>query len=301
MGKIILTGSQDFLFLEKITQSLAGRSAILHLLPFTMHELPSVTSGPLDKVLFSGMYPPLHDRMIDPVLFYPSYIQTYVERDVRSMRNIGSLSDFTRFLRLCAGRIGSLLNMSSLAIETGVDQKTVKSWLSVLEAGFIIFLLQPNHKSFNKRIVKQPKLYFYDTGLVCSLLGLDNSSQVSAHYLRGCIFDNFVLSEYRKQAIHLGKQPRMIFWRDNIGTEVDLIIEDGMRMDAVEIKSGATVNDEFFRSLRKYAAYSGTARDNLHVVYGGDESYERKEARILSWKSTMSLPGLDAAPPSACS
>ena len=287
MGRVVFTGSQHFLLLESVAQSLAGRVMLHHLLPFTARELPHVLAQPLDRVLLTGMYPPLHDRSIEPRLFYPTYSQTYIERDVRLVRNIGNLSSFSRFLRLCAGRIGSLMNMSSLAVEAGIDHKTVRAWLSVLEASFIIFFLQPYHRNFNKRLVKQPKLYFYDTGLACSLLGLDDERHVSTHYLRGALFENFVVSELHKMQIHRSRRPGMYFWRDNSGTEVDLIVERGADVSAVEMKSGSTYNDEFARSLGRFERYSGLPPDRGHVVYGGDAGFHGR--RIWSWRDLLEL------------
>ncbi len=284
IGKVILSGSQHFLLLERITQSLAGRAMILHLHPFTVLELPAVLGEPVDTVMFSGMYPPLHDRGIAPAAFYPTYIQSYVERDVRSVRNVGDLSTFSRFLQLCAGRIGSLLNLSALANELGVDHKTVRAWLSVLEASFVVFLLPPYHRNYNKRVVKQPKLYFYDTGLACSLLGLESEHQLSTHYLRGGIFENFVVAEHRKIVEHTGRRPHMYFWRDNTGTEVDLVVEHGPDIVAVEIKSGATLNQEFTRSLRKFQSYSDISPERCHLVYGGELEYTGETARTWSWR-----------------
>ncbi|MFP4180532.1 MAG: ATP-binding protein [Spirochaetaceae bacterium] len=280
MGNVVLTGSQHFL---------AGRVMVLHLLPFTLLELPVVMKDPLDRVLFRGMYPPLHDRDMEASLFYPTYIQTYVERDVRLIKNIGDLSAFARFLRLCAGRTGSLLNMSSLAVEAGIDHKTVRSWISILEASFIVYLLQPYYRNYKKRIVKQPKLYFYDTGLLCSLLGLDDEKQLSSHYLRGGIFENFILSEFLKIKMHQGRRPHIYFWRDNTGTEVDLILEHGAGFSAVEIKSGTTLKDEYTKSLMKFADYSGCPAEERYVIYGGDLSYAGKKAGIYSWRDLLSL------------
>jgi hypothetical protein len=284
VGKVILSGSQHFLLLEQITQSLAGRSMILHLHPFTVRELPEVLSGELDEAVFRGMYPPLHDRQIPPPLFYPMYIQSYVERDVRSIRNVGDLSTFSRFLQLCAGRIGSMLNLSAVGNELGVDHKTVRAWISVLEASFVIFLLPPFHRNYNKRVVKQPKLYFYDTGLACALLGLESEAQLPTHYLRGSLVENFVIAEYRKMVEHAGRRPQMYFWRDNSGTEVDLIVERGTELAAVEIKSGATLNPDFTRSLRKFQEYSGISADQCHLVYGGEVEHEGVPARVWSWR-----------------
>ena len=284
LGKVILSGSQHFLLLEQVTQSLAGRAMILHLHPFSVVELPKTLVNPVDSTLFSGMYPPLHDRRIEPAIFYPTYIQSYVERDVRSVRNVTDLSAFSRFLQLCAGRIGSLLNVSSLANELGLDHKTVRAWLSVLEASFVVFLLPPYHRNFNKRVVKQPKLYFYDTGLACSLLGLESENQLASHYLRGSIFENFVIAEYRKIIAHTGRRPHMYFWRDSSGTEVDLVVEHGRELSAVEIKSGATLNTEFFRSLKLFQKYSDTPPERCHLVYGGEIEHVGRPARVWSWR-----------------
>ena len=284
VGKVILSGSQHFLLLEQITQSLAGRSIILHLHPFTVRELPVVLTGVLDEVLFSGMYPPLHDRQIPPPMFYPTYIQSYLERDVRSIRNVGDLSTFSRFLQLCAGRIGNILNLSAIGNELGIDHKTVRAWISVLEASFVIFLLPPFHRNYNKRVVKQPKLYFYDTGLACALLGLESAAQLPTHYLRGSLFENFAIAEYRKMIEHAGRRPQMYFWRDNSGTEVDLIVDHAAVLAAVEIKSGATLNSEFTRSLRKFQDYSGISSEQCHLLYGGDIEHTGVPARVWPWR-----------------
>jgi uncharacterized protein len=292
-GKLILTGSQNFLLLQSISQSLAGRVMVLHLLPFTLQEMPDLRNREIDEVMLYGMYPPVHDRRIEPFLFYPAYTQTYIERDVRLIRNIGDLSAFGRFLRLCAGRIGSLLNLSSLAVEAGIDHKTAGSWLSILEASFITFRLEPYHRSFNKRIVKQPKLYFYDTGLACSLLGITRSRDLALHHLRGNLFENHVVSEYRKMRLHTGRQPSMYFWRNNTGIEVDLVLEDADDLYAVEIKSGSTMKDDYLGGLTRFSSYSGTPPERSFVVYGGETSHTRTHGRVLGWREMTSLPGLE--------
>jgi len=294
MGRFILTGSQNFLLLESITQSLAGRVSVNHLLPFSMSELTeNITSGKkLDDYIFSGFFPAIYDRKIPAENYYPSYLQTYIERDVRSVKNIGNLDLFRRFLQLCAGRIGQLVNFSSLGNEVGIDAKTVQAWLSVLEASFIIFRLSPYHKNYNKRIVKQSKLYFCDTGLVCSLLGLDKAEFVADFYLRGNLFENFVIAEYRKMSLHSGTAKQIYFWRDNAGHEVDLLIEAGPELHAVEIKSGQTVNDSFFSGLKKFQSFSGLSSNNSWLVYGGNDCQKRKHAHLIPWHATNTLPGL---------
>lgn len=204
LGMYLLAGSQNFLLLENVNQSLAGRTAVLRLLPFSHEEmqLGKILPATINQEIFTGAYPRIYDRAIAPTDFYPSYIQTYVERDVRMMKNIGDLSRFTRFLKLCAGRIDQLLNLSLLANECGVSVPTITSWISVLEASYICYLLKPDHRNFNKRLVKTPKLYFYDTGLACSLLDIQSEEQIANHFLRGGLFENLVINEFIKKAYH---------------------------------------------------------------------------------------------------
>lgn len=291
MGRYVLTGSQNFLLLEKITQSLAGRVAICHLMPFTQGELRSagVLRTEMDEALFQGGYPVLYDREIAPTDYFPSYIQTYIERDVRSIANIGNLSTFQRFIKLCAGRVGQLLNMSSLGNDLGINYKTVQSWISILETSFIVFRLAPHHQNFRKRIVKQHKLYFYDTGLLCSLLDIESPRQLSTHYLRGNIFESMIVSEYLKHRHHSGQRSNAYFWRDNKGHEVDLLLEHADQLTAVEIKSAETLNPELFRGLRYFKSLSGIPEDNLFLVYGGSRKQSRKYGQALSWKRVGDL------------
>ncbi len=291
MGKFILTGSQNFLLLEKITQSLAGRAAILHLMPFGLSELAHSDRLPdsLDRIMHTGFYPAIYDREMEAPDYYPSYLQTYIERDVRSMKNIGDLSLFQRFVRLCAGRTGQLLNLSSLGNEIGINYKTVDSWLSILETSFIIFLHRPHHKNFNKRLVKQPKLFFFDTGILCSLLDIETPQQLSTHYLRGNIFESFIISEYVKMRYHEGLRSNVFFWRNNTGNEIDMLIENGEQLKAVEIKSGETIHEDFFKGLSYFQAMSGIDPKNSYLVYGGLSDYERKKGTVLSWMNIKAL------------
>ena len=287
MGKFILTGSQNFLLLEKITQSLAGRVAVFHLMPFGLCELNQAgyIQESLDKILFTGLYPVLYDRNIQPQDYYPSYIQTYIERDVRSIKNVGNLSTFQRFIKLCAGRTGQLINFSSIGNELGINYKTVSSWMSILEASFIVYLLKPHHKNFNKRLVKQSKLYFYDTGLLCSLLDIQSPVQLNTHYLRGNIFESFVVMEYIKMRYHNGLVPNAFFWRDNTGHEIDLLLEEGENLKAIEIKSGETINSDFFKGLTYFGNLSRLSTEKLFLIYGGTKNYKRAAAKVLSWKN----------------
>jgi predicted AAA+ superfamily ATPase len=292
MGKYILTGSQNFLLLEKITQSLAGRVAVCNLLPLGLSEL--IEADLLDedpnRVMFTGGYPVLFDRHIPAPDYFPSYIQAYIERDVRGISNIGNLSTFQRFVKLCAGRVGQLLNLSSLGTELGINYKTVSSWISILEASYIVFLLQPHHKNFNKRVVKQPKLYFFDTGLLCALLDIQSPEQLDSHYLRGNIFESFIIAEYIKDRLHAGRRPNAYFWRNSTGHEIDLILEADVQLWAVEIKSGETLNEDFFKGLRYFKRISSTPEDHLYLVYGGDRNLARKHGQVVGWKSISKLP-----------
>jgi uncharacterized protein len=281
-GRFILTGSNNFLLQQSISQSLAGRIAYIYLLPFTLSELSVTGSRILKTQVLRGSYPAVYDQNIDYDKWYPNYIRTYIERDVRELKNISDLYVFERFLRLCAGRAGQLLNMSNLAVETGVDSKTAGAWLTVLESSFITFRLFPFHRNFNKRIVKMPKLYFYDTGLICSLLGISNQDQLDLHPLYGSIFENLCISEFRKQSFNRAKNENLFFWRDNTGHEIDLIIEKGDSLFPVEIKSGKTVTSEFFNGLNYWNKISG--HDGGAVVYAGDHIQKHSDNnKVIPW------------------
>ncbi len=286
-GMYILSGSHNFLLMENISQSLAGRAAILRMAPFSISELAQADLLPetIDKWLFTGGFPRIYDKEIPPTDYFPSYIQTYIERDIRTLRNVGNLSLFIKFLKLCAARIGQLLNMQSLANECGVSVATAHAWLSILETSYVVFLLRPYYKNFNKRLVKTPKLYFYDTGLAASLLGLTDSSQMTLHYLRGELFENMVIAEKMKGCYAQGKEPQMYFWRDSNQNEVDLLTEDGMQLNAFEIKSSATMNADFFKGLKRFADISGLMSENLNVVYGGDMNITTQQGNYISWKN----------------
>lgn len=286
-GMYILSGSQNFLLMQSITQSLAGRTAVLKLSPFSIPELKNASLFPnnINDCLFTGGYPRIYDMQIEPTDFYPSYIHTYIERDVRLLKEVANLTHFVRFLKLCAARVGQLLNVSSLANECDISVPTAYAWLSVLETSYILFLLKPYHNNYNKRLIKAPKIYFYDTGLVSSLLGLENSEQFSTHYLRGELFENMIVVEYLKKMQSLGKEPQMYFWRDSNQNEVDLLIEEGGKLKAVEIKSGATFNKSYFKGLLHFQKISGLSSDSLGVVYGGDLDYLTENGRYISWKN----------------
>jgi predicted AAA+ superfamily ATPase len=285
-GLYILSGSHNFLLMETVNQSLAGRTAILKLLPFSHDEKVSggILPSTIDEEIFYGGYPRIFDKNISPTDYYPFYLQTYVERDVRMMKNIGDLSAFIRFLKLCAGRIGQLLNLSSLANDCGISVPTASSWLSLLEASYICHLLRPDWNNFSKRLVKTPKLYFYDTGLACSLLDISSPSQLATHYLRGGLFENLVITNFLKRAWNKGYEADLRFWRDSQGNEVDLLLYDGStHPTAYEIKSGATFNTDFFSGLTKWASLSDTPTTSLNVIYSGKDTLTTSKGTLLAW------------------
>jgi predicted AAA+ superfamily ATPase len=300
-GRFVLTGSQNFLLMEKVSQSLAGRTGILHLLPFQRSELerqkgkaPSNrgtlfgnqhSSLDLWDTIFSGFYPRIHDSGVPPGVWFSDYIQTYVQRDVRSLVQVGDLERFERFLMLTAGRTGQILNYSSLANDAGVSLDTAKRWISVLKTSFIVFLLPPHHRNFNKRVIKSPKLYFYDAGLVCRLLGITSPDQAHDHPLRGALFENLVIAEAVKTYTHHRLKPPLSFWRDQSGHEIDLVIDAGADLYPVEIKSGRTVSDSMFAALSWWASQSGTPRESATLVHGGHESYTRNGIAVRPWFS----------------
>ena len=289
-GMYILSGSQNFLLMDAISQSLAGRTAILRLSTFSITELKKQNKLPeLNDWLFTGGFPRIYDKAILPVDFFPHYMQTYIERDVRSLRNINNLSLFIRFIKLCAARTGQILNLNSLANQADITVNTAKSWLSILESSYVIYLLKPYYKNFNKRLIKSPKLYFHDTGLICALLNLSNKEQLSTHYLRGEIFENMVINEFIKNKLAEGKVPELYFWRDSNHNEIDLLFEQNGNIHAAEIKSAATLNSRFLIALKHFQTISQINKQNLYVVYGGDMDYQTSDGTFISWKHTHKL------------
>ncbi|MDE5610427.1 MAG: ATP-binding protein [Odoribacter sp.] len=284
-GMYLLAGSHNFLLMEGINQSLAGRTAILKLLPFSHMEMQEggILPQTVDKEIFQGAYPRLYDKNLTSSDYYSFYIQTYVERDVRLMKNIGDLSKFIRFIKLCAGRIGQLLNLSSLANECGVAVSTISEWISVLEASYICYLLKPDHHNYAKRLVKAPKLYFYDTGLACSLLEIRTPEQVSTHFLRGGLFENLVINEFIKAAYNKGQESNLTFWRDSTGNEVDLLQNIDGKQHAYEIKSGATFSPDFFKGISKWAKLSGADPKQCFVIYNGEKDMKTSAGELIRW------------------
>lgn len=287
MGMFVLTGSQQFGLLSNITQTLAGRVGLLQLLPFSLQELQAanVPLDDLDDLLWRGMYPPIYDRDLAPEQWFANYVMTYIERDVRRIVEVQNLSLFQRFIKMCAARTGQLLNMSSLATDCGVTHGTIRSWLSVLEAGYVVFLLQPHHQNFGKRLVKTPKLYFHDTGLAAFLLGIRDAQHLSIHSARGSLFENFVVSEMMKQRFNQGLALNLYFWRNNTGDEVDVVIGQGEKLMPVEIKSGQTYNSDFVTGINKWMKFAGETSMTPQLVYGGNDNMSRNGVEVQSWKN----------------
>lgn len=299
-GPVVLTGSEQLLMSQHVSQTLAGRVAVLELLPFSLAELarrparapdalalrPDVASDgvppfTLDEILFTGLFPRIHDQKLDPAAWLDGYLRTYIERDVRTLGGVGDLDAFTRFLGLCATRSGQLVNLSSLGSEAGVTQPTARRWLSVLRAGYVLDLVQPHHANFSKRIMKTPKLYFVDVGLLCRLLGIRAVADLFRHPLRGALVETLIYSELRKVFLHNGERAPLFFWRDSHGREVDFVVDFGHRRLPVEVKSGETLASDAFRTLDYYIGLSGDPGGLL--IYGGDDSYPRAGHHVRAW------------------
>ena len=289
-GLFILTGSNNFLLQQSISQTLAGRIATIHLLPFSIEELKNGKVLPKndDELMIKGFYPPVYDQDIDPQDWCPNYIRTYIEKDVRQIKNITDLIVFERFIKLLAGRSGQELNNSALAVETGVDVKTVQSWIGILESSFIIYLLKPHHKNFNKTIVKRPKLYFYDSALVCYLLGIRDNNHLQTHPLKGAIFEGMVITELLKNRTNAGLDINLFYWRDKTGHEVDLIIDNGKTLLPIEIKSGMTISKDYFKNIDYWTNLSGSKK--AFILYTGAQHQKRSDGtEIMNWRALNSL------------
>ncbi len=286
-GEFIVTGSQQFGPLSGITQSLAGRVGLLELLPFSFFEVRRDLKA-LDDALYKGFYPPLYDRKVAPRIWCEDYTKTYIERDVRNLINVKDLSLFQRFLRLLAARTGQLLNSSELGNEAGIDSRTLASWLTILEASYIIFPLRPHHRNFSKRVVKSPKYYFYDSGLLCYLLGITRDDLLLSPQ-RGQIFESMMISEFFKYTKNYRCGIDFYFWRDNKGVEIDLLWEVGESIFCVEMKSGATLQSNFFKNLKSYQKYAGEKHAKSWLVYGGEGTQHRSDARAIAWREIGSI------------
>lgn len=289
-GLFILTGSNNFLLQESISQTLAGRIATIHLLPFSIEELKNGKVLPKndDELMIKGFYPPVYDQDINPQDWCPNYIRTYIEKDVRQIKNITDLIVFERFIKLLAGRSGQELNNSALAVETGVDVKTVQSWIGILESSFIVYLVKPHHKNFNKTIVKRPKLYFYDSALVCYLLGIRDNNHLHTHPLKGAIFEGMVITELLKKRTNAGLDINQFYWRDKTGHEVDLIIDNGKTLLPIEIKSGMTISKDYFKNIDYWTNLSGSKK--AFILYAGAQHQKRSDGtEIMNWRALNSL------------
>ncbi len=293
-GRWILSGSQNFALRASISQSLAGRTAVHDLLPLCWDEIARFETCPasLEAALLAGGYPRIFDQALDPSSWLRSYVGTYVERDVRAISNVGDLSTFQRFLALCAGRTGQLLNYSSLADDCGISQPSAKAWFSILEASYVAFPLPPFHADIRKRLVKMPKLHFYDTGLACWLLGIRSVEQLVAHPLRGALFETWMVSEVLKHRANRGATGGLAFYRDRAGAELDLVVDGADRLTLVEAKSGATPSRSMFDGANRVGAYLEGIRPGLQraVVYGGSQARQQSDGSLLiPWQQVRDL------------
>ncbi|MBT3382144.1 MAG: ATP-binding protein [Prolixibacteraceae bacterium] len=290
-GRIIITGSQNILLMQSVSQTLAGRVALFLLLPFSISELENTIfeEKEYEAYMVKSFFPRIYDQNLDVNSWLQDYTNTYIERDVRQITAVKDLSLFTNFLRLCAGHIGQLVNFSTFSNNLGVDVKTVKAWMSVLETSFIIYLQPPYYRNFNKRIIKSPRLFFYDTGLACNLLGINTKKELFSHYLRGGLFESFVMSELHKYIFNHKLNAKIYFFRDSNGNEIDAIIELEGKLKAIEIKSGKTLNNDFFKSFGFFDKLFDELKLEKFLVYGGDSIQNRSMVKVLGWKYLMSI------------
>ncbi len=292
MGEFVLTGSQQFGLMSRITQSLAGRVAIVHLLPLTLAEQLPATGMPktLEQVLWQGGYPSLVDRGAVPGEWFANYVATYVERDVRQLLTVRDLTLFQRFLRMCASRTGQLVNLSALAADCGISHVTAREWLTVLEASYVVQLLPPWFQNLGKRLVKTPKLYFHDVGLAAWLVGVKSAAELVQHSMRGPLFETWVVSELSKHAFNAGQTSGLHFWRDRTGHEVDLLRPLGATWQPIEIKSGATFAADWLSAIGRFSALAQGEAQRPGIVYGGAQSYQRQGVQVLSWRAFADAP-----------
>ena len=283
VGEYIITGSQNFLLMEQISQSLAGRVALFTLLPFSYQELKNTEYhyNSWEQYAVNGSYPRKITFDISTSDYYSNYLSTYVERDVRLLKNITNLDLFQKFIYLLAGRVGQLFNQSSLGNELGIDNKTINAWMSLLETSYIAYRLYPYHSNFNKRIIKTPKIYFYDIGLLSYLLGIKNEQEVSLHFAKGGIFENLIITEFLKNSFNKGEHPSYYFWRDHANNEIDLLVENHPTIDIYEIKSSSTIKQDFFKGLNYFKGLN--ANTNAHLIYGGTENQQRTGVEVMGW------------------
>jgi uncharacterized protein len=291
-GQFVVSGSQNLLLLEQVSQSLAGRVAIFNLLPFSLEEVQHTefALSNYEDYLLNGFYPRIYEQRLNPTEWLLDYIQTYVERDLRQVINVGDLGAFRQFLEICAGRIGQLVNLSDIGSLVGVSYQTINKWLSVLQTSFIVHLLRPYHRNFNKRIVKTPKLYFYDTGLACALMNLRSVDDLNRHFSKGALFENFIINEVLKNHLNRNIHAGQYFWNAAGAHEIDLLLDKGGRLFPIEIKSGRTLNSQFFDSLQYFQPLSGALPEESFLVYGGEEVQKRSTAQVLGWRHLEKIP-----------
>ena len=285
MGQFILSGSQNFHLLNSITQTLAGRVALFKLLPLDFNELKkeNLLAASFSEASVRGFYPAIFDRDIDPSVFYSNYINTYLEKDVTELINIRDTNSFRTFIALCASRAGQLLNMSALANDCNISQPTAKAWMSILESSYIVFLMQPYYENFNKRLVKTPKLYFYDTGLLCHLLNIRSAEEMEENRLKGNIFENMVIAEYQKKNFHQYLHQNYYFWQDSNNHEIDLLIKTAKGFDIFEVKATQTIKPSLFAGMDYFEAIAGDAKIKKTLIYGGVENQKRSKYSVLEW------------------
>jgi len=290
-GKYVVTGSQQFGLLADLPESLAGRAAFLTLLPFSTEELKAAGRLPPDpfEAMVKGFYPSLYDREVSPYDWHTNYIASYVERDVRTIINVKDLGQFQTFVKMCASRVGQLLNLNALALDCGLSHNTARAWLSVLETSGIVYLLKPYYQNFGKRLVKSPKLYFIDTGLAARLLGIKTTEELFVHPNRGNLFESFVVAELLKLRYSGGLDPDLHFWRDSADTEVDIVYADGLKLKAIEVKSGKTFSPELASGLEAWMRYSGAPVEGCCLVYAGERGLQWKGLGITPWNSVTEV------------
>lgn len=290
MGSIVISGSQNLLISEKISQSLSGRAGYQNIFPFSLKELAThkLNLSNHYKQILKGFYPALYTRDVEPSLFYSRYLATYVERDARLIKNIQNLSQFQKFMGLLSGRVGQVVNVSALANDTGISPNTAEDWISILEASYIVYRLQPYYKNIGKRLIKSPKIYFYDTGVLCSLLNLSSVNELMNHFAVGSIFENFIISEFKKEISETNRSVQIYFYRDNHGNEIDLIIDTGGNLIPIEIKSSTTFSKTFFKGFEYWKKHVDETTQGF-VVYGGEDSQKIQDHEIISWMNLQKV------------
>lgn len=290
-GYFIIAGSQNILVNQAVTQTLAGRISILTLLPLSINELKQAQLLPnhLEEAVFRGGYPLIYSEDFPPVKLYANYLRSYIERDVRELKNIFDLSLFQKFLQLCAGRVGQVLNYSSLANDCGIDQKTAQAWMALLEATYVVFLLQPYYKNISKRLAKTPKLYFVDTGVACNLLNIKSPQELALHFAKGGLVESYIVADFYKQYYNLDQRPSLYFWRDYEGNEVDCVIEKALALYPIEIKAGQTISKDYFKQFSYWQEVINGPIENNFVVYGGNQNATWSNAQVLAWHNAGDL------------